>query len=217
SLYKISTKDGAVSQATGIDGTVNQVLIFDNNQIIFYGNGAEIFFADKGNFVPQKKTLALPEGERAIGTAIYNKKLYLLGEKNIYSYAYNNGYDKPTAWLKQETNILGNNSIAVDGNIWLAAVNGEISRLFMGKKEKFTLAGLYEPISKETRIYTADGLNNLYLLDQEKNRITITNKQGKVLRQILGDNLDKIAAIVPGVGEKELYILTKSGLYKLGL
>ena len=94
--------------------------------------------------------------------------------------------------------------------------NGE-SKLFKGKKENFNLAGLYEPLSSQTTIYTNDALNLLYLVDKEKNRITIADKQGKVRRQILGDNLDKIISAIPSANEKELYILTEKFVYKLGL
>ncbi len=217
-FYKVSAKDGVVSQVTELAGAVSKVIDLDGKQMVLYGNGVEISFITKGQTAVQKKSFALPDGDRAIDIAIYNKKIYLLGDKSIYSYNYNNsGYDRPTAWLKQENGIANNKSIAVDGNVWLSAAEGTVSRFFKGKKETFALTGLYEPISTETSVYTKDGLNNLYLVDQEKNRITVANKQGKVLRQILGDNLDKIISVLPAAGEKELYIMTEKGIYKLGL
>lgn len=218
-VYRVNLKDGTVSRQAVVNSeTVNKIINLDGKQMVIYGTGAEIFLMGKSDTLAQKKNFNLPEGEQAKDIAIYNSKIYLLGGKNIYSYNYVNGaWDKPTAWLKQEANVAGDKSIAVDGNVWLAANNGEVSRYFKGKKEQFTLSGLYEQLSAETAIYTADGLSKIYLLDKEKNRITIANKQGKVLRQILGDNLDKILAILPSGGEKELYILTMTGIYKLAL
>jgi len=218
-VYKVNLRDGNIDrQAVVNNETVNKIINLDGKQLVIYGGGAEIFLMAKNDTLAQKKVFDLPEGDQAKDIAIYNSKIYLLGGKNIYSYNYTNGtWSKPATWLKQEANISGDKSIAVDGNIWLAANNGEISQYFKGKKEQFTLSGLYEPLSGETSIYTADGLGKIYLLDSDRNRITIANKQGKVLRQILGDNLDKIMAIIPGDGEKDLYILTMTGIYKLAL
>ncbi|OGG96153.1 hypothetical protein A2V95_02270 [Candidatus Kuenenbacteria bacterium RBG_16_41_7] len=216
--YKINGNDGVVNQAVALSGPINKIMAPDNKQLIFYGNGNEIFFWNKKQTTVQKKILTIPDNDKAVDAAIYSQKFYLLGEKNIYNYNYSNGdYGNGVKWLKEETSIAGNTAIAVDGNVWLSAAGGEINRLFKGKKEKFTLSGLYEPISQATIIYAKDGLNNLYLLDKEKNRITVANKQGKVTRQILGDNLDKIVALAPSDNEKELYILTAKGVYKFGL
>jgi hypothetical protein len=217
-IYKINTQDGTIGQTSTLESSLTKAIVFDSKQLVLYNGGTEIFFLDRGQGTPQKKTLTLPANVKAVDITIYNKKMYLLGEKNIYSYTFNNGnFETPTAWLKQETNVEGNISIAVDGNVWVSAAGAEISRLFKGKKENFNLAGLYEPISNQTKIYTSDVLNNLYLLDSEKNRVTIADKQGKVLRQILGDNLDKIISAIPSANEKELYTLTEKGVYKLSL
>ncbi|NMC51743.1 hypothetical protein GYA54_03385 [Candidatus Kuenenbacteria bacterium] len=217
-VYKINTKDGSISQTTSVAAGLGKATVFDNRQLVLYGDGAEMFFLDKGQGAPQKKILPAPANDKVVSTNIYNKKLYILGEKNIYSANYNNNnYETPAAWLKQEVSVSGNTAIMVDGNVWISSANGEVSKLFKGKKENFNLAGLYEPLSSQTTIYTNDALNLLYLVDKEKNRITIADKQGKVRRQILGDNLDKIISAIPSANEKELYILTEKFVYKLGL
>ncbi|PIR80458.1 hypothetical protein COU24_03825, partial [Candidatus Kuenenbacteria bacterium CG10_big_fil_rev_8_21_14_0_10_39_14] len=147
-------------------------------------------------------------------------KIYLLdgGNNNIYKYNYQTtSFGTPSKWLSGEDDLTGNEVIVVDGSVWLAAKDGQISKFFKGKKEVFGLKGAYEKISSQTLLVTNETSNNLYLLDRDKNRILIADKTGQVSKQLLGDELEKIVSIAPNSNERELYLMTVNKVYKIGL
>ena len=85
------------------------------------------------------------------------------------------------------------------------------------KMSQISLKGAYEKISSHTLLLTNELINNLYLLDRDKNRILIADKTGRVSKQFLGDELEKIISIAPNSNEQELYIMTVNKVYKIEL
>lgn len=219
-VYKLNSESKSMDKVAEIQGQIKQILDFETSRILLVTSRNETWLLDTGNDSTRQVSFSLPTDESVIGgMATYAQKLYVLdeGQNNIYKYSYNtSSFSNPTAWLEGAGDIAGNISIVVDGNIWLSAKDGQIDKFFKGKEEVFSLKGAYEPVSAQTVLYTADSLDNLYLLDRSNNRIYIADKQGKITQQLLGDELEDIVSIVPNANEQEIYVMTGERVYKVG-
>ncbi len=217
-VYKVNSENQSVDKVADVQGQIKKILSFEKSRVLLVTNQNEVWLMDTSNYSTRQVSLSGIESVKDMDT--YSQKLYVLdeGKNEIYKYTYSTAsFGSPAAWLSEDEDLVGNEGITVDGNVWLFARDGKISKFFKGKKEVFNLRGAYEPISDQTSLYTSDELNNIYLLDKEKNRGLIANKQGKVGKQLLGDGVDKIISIMPNANETELYIMTESRVYRIEL
>jgi len=154
------------------------------------------------------------------GLGVYAKKLYLLdtGQNQIYKYNYTDGgFSSPTEWLAEKIDLSGYSSLAIDGNIWLSAKNGNIAKFFKGKQEILKITGCNQAISDNTSVYTDDTLDYIYIIDMDNNQIILTDKQGKVANNLVIKNLEKIKSAFPAPDEKIIYLLTDKNIYEINL
>ncbi|NCP17294.1 hypothetical protein GW853_01985 [Candidatus Kuenenbacteria bacterium] len=219
-IYKVNTGNKALDKVASITGQIKKLVYFEKNKLLILTKTGEVWIMDTNNYGARKITLELPKKSQLVDLATYGLKIYLLdgGNNNIYKYNYQTtSFGTPSKWLSGEDDLTGNEVIVVDGSVWLAAKDGQISKFFKGKKEVFGLKGAYEKISSQTLLVTNETSNNLYLLDRDKNRILIADKTGQVSKQLLGDELEKIVSIAPNSNERELYLMTVNKVYKIGL
>ncbi len=221
SLYKINSHNKTLNKVIDLKEAVNKINDWEQNKIMLSDGQNMIWLIDTNNYSLNKITFKLPaDNSQITDISSYAKKIYVLDKatNNIYKYRYNNGsFKQPVKWLKEEADVKQAQKILVDGNVWLVEQGGKIKKLFKGKEEIFNLKGLYEPLGEQIKLWTADNLNFLYIIDQEKNRIIIADKDGRVKRQLLGEGLEKILSVAPNHTENELYILTTNHVYKFGL
>lgn len=220
-VYKVNSKNKALDAVADISAQIVKLLDFEKNKLLLWTSNSQAWLMDTSNYSVRKISITLPGSESDIkDVASYAKRLYVfdVGKNNIYKYNYQTtNFSNAKAWLGQGEELAGNNSMSIDGNVWLAAKESKVSKFFKGRKEVFSLKGAYEPMSEKTTLFTKDGLKNLYLLDREKNRILIADKTGKIGRQMLGDDFENIISIVPNNNEQELYIMTAGKVYKMDL
>jgi len=220
-IYKINSKNKTVDKLATVSDKINKIFELEKNKLLLIGDGNNIWLMDTSNYSVRKIDIkGINEKSQIKNIANYGKNIYVLdtGNNNIYKYKYNNStFGKATVWLKQELDITNNNNIIVDGNVWLTDNQGKISKFFKGKKEVFDIKGAYDTIKGEIFLWTNEAVNNLYLVDKSKNRIIISDKTGKVNKQLLGDDLEEIKAIIANDNENKLYIMTNNKIYQINL
>lgn len=151
----------------------------------------------------------------------YNNYIYLLNpdKRNIFRYEIqqNQKLSSPSAWIKpdEKLDITSVQSIAIDGDVWFATKTGEIKRFTSGKESNFTIAGLKEAFSTPLKIFTKDGLQNIYILEPAKNRLVILNKNGTFLKEIRSTTLASASDVVAAETNKIVYILSGSLVYEV--
>lgn len=220
-VYKVNSQRKTLDKVAELKQQIKKIVSWQKDKIILSGDNNLIWLMDINNYSLNKLNLKLPDDNSQL-TDInsYSNKIYALDKttNNIYKYRYNKGsFGEPDKWLQQNVNLDQGKEILVDGNVWITTRDGLIKKFFKGKQEIFSLKGLYEPLGKEIKLWTDENLTHLYIVDQEKNRIIITDKAGRVKRQLLGDNLESIRSVVPNDTESELYILTTHHIYKFKL
>ena len=76
--------------------------------------------------------------------------------------------------------------LAIDGDIFVLAANGEITRYRTGEPRPFTLQGLERPLQNPQAITTGVSINSLYVVDTGNSRIVQLAKSGQFERELVG-------------------------------
>ncbi len=220
-LYKLNSQSKKLDKITVIGKPVRKINAWPNKKTVLSGQGNVLWLANESGYQAKKITFDKPnEQSRLVDLSNYGNKIYVLdtANNNIYKYALRHDkFSAPEKWLKQQADLKNARQILVDGNIWVIKDNGEVEKYFRGQKEIFEWHGLYENLGKNIKLWTAADLNALYLIDQDKNRVIITDKDGQVKQQLLGDKVEKILSVIPNNREDELYILTERHIYRYKL
>ena len=145
--------------------------------------------------------------------------LYLLdvGNGQIWQYpAIKNGLGAMRAWIKEDKSYSFSNEALclIDGFIWVID-RGKIYKFYKGyQKEVFEIASLGKSVFGYT---TADG-EELYLLDNDNNRLLFINKEGgSISREISLPDLEKVRGLVVSPDETMALIGTDNTLLRVDL
>jgi hypothetical protein len=149
----------------------------------------------------------------------YGDYIYLLNpeKRNIFRYIAGDDdkISSPAAWLKpdEKFDVSVVQSMAIDGDVWLSTKTGEIKRFTSGRASTFAITGLKEPLSTPAKIFTKDGLQNIYILEPEKNRFIVLNKTGEFIKEVRSSALAAASDLVADETSKTAYILSGSLVY----
>ena len=126
--------------------------------------------------------------------------------------------DRVEGWLKTANPALSQSvGMAVDGNIYIQYPD-TTERYFNGQKQPaFKLGVIIPPLAKAGKIYTAANYQYLYLLDSEKKRILIINKQGGLQQQLVSEKFRDLSDIYVDEPNKIIYALSGSELLQINL
>lgn len=127
------------------------------------------------------------------------------------------GFTSPQNWLAQDYDLKNMLDIAVDGKIYLLAVDGNIHVFFQGKLDQIIKSNLGGPISNQARLYTDFDLDNIYLLDPNNNRLAVLSKKGDLLAQYIANDLANSSSVVVDYNEDFAYILASDKIYQINL
>ncbi len=218
-LYQINLRDKKIKKiahSPSDQGNLKLADVFDENSLIF--------FTDKQNFLKYdlKEKSFSPlnvETKHHLGEVkdieIYANRLYLLDKTNNQIYKYlqlKNGLGKETTWLKDKINLQETVNLAIDSNIWLAKSNGEIVKLYLGKKQNWQ-AKIDPPLNSINKIYTKLDYNYLYIIDAKSKRVIILDKNGKLYQQFESDKFDDLKDIIVDEPAGKIYLLNKAKIY----
>ncbi|MDO9230997.1 MAG: hypothetical protein Q7U36_00760 [bacterium] len=150
-------------------------LINQNNRIISWSPISKKF---------QDNAIEIPTGSEITLAKTYLTYLYLLDKNTSQIYRYpraNDGFGEKINWLKDTIDLSKISDIAIGENLYLAQ-DGNILKLFQGKKQTFAVEETATPISAD-KIYTKRDSSNFYALDKNNSRIVKFDLDGKIVSQ----------------------------------
>ncbi|MFH1946868.1 MAG: hypothetical protein ABIJ23_01790 [Candidatus Magasanikbacteria bacterium] len=222
-FYKINLLDN--SAETKDHTTINDLSVAstpkEQDMIMFVSSDNNIAEYNKESSLMSTKDIAFPvDNVKLSDIFIYNRKLYTLDSSNNQIYRHNQtqtGYDKGTAWIKDENiNIKDAVSLAVDGDLFVLKSNGEIIKMSAGYQEEFNISGLEPSLDNPSKIWTYNGLNNIYILESTNKRVVVLDKEGKMLNQYTTDIWQNPTDMIVNEVEKIIYVLDSNKIYKFG-
>lgn len=143
---------------------------------------------------------------------MFSANLYLLTVDGIWKYqGTDTGFGTKQSWFSE-----GGSSFAIDGNVWMT--RGEnIFKYTRGAKQDFILTGLDRPWDKQTKIFTSEDDDNLYLWDKLNSRIVVINKDGKYKSQMISEVLNKAQDIAFDFVNKKIFLGIDNKIFEIGL
>ncbi|HAT73879.1 MAG: hypothetical protein US30_C0004G0022 [Candidatus Moranbacteria bacterium GW2011_GWF2_36_839] len=150
-------------------------LMSQNNRIISWSPISKKF---------QDNAIEIPAGSDIALAKTYLTYLYLLDKNSNQIYRYpraNEGFGEKTNWLKDTIDLNKISDIAIGENLYLAQ-DGNILKLFQGKKQIFSIEETATPIYVD-KLYTKRDSSNFYALDKKNSRIVKFDLDGKIVSQ----------------------------------
>ncbi|KKS32752.1 MAG: hypothetical protein UU93_C0005G0060 [Candidatus Amesbacteria bacterium GW2011_GWA2_42_12] len=130
------------------------------------------------------------------------------------------GYGSRQSWLADTEKIdelSGVQNIAIDGSIWLLKSDGQILKYVRGVKENINISGLDLVFGSNSRIYTDDEAEKLYVLDPGNKRVVVLKKTGEYENQYLWDGIDQTTGIAVDEKGNKIYLLGGSKIWSIPL
>ncbi|MFA6160057.1 MAG: hypothetical protein WC678_03135 [Parcubacteria group bacterium] len=174
--YPFPAEFAPLKIASNMDDLNLIFLINQNNKIISWSPISKKF---------QDNAIEIPAGSDIAIAKTYLTYLYLLDKNSNQIYRYpraNEGFGEKINWLKDTIDLNKISDIAIGENLYLAQ-DGNILKLFQGKKQTFALEETATPISTD-KLYTKRDSLNLYALDKNNSRIIKFDLDGKIVSQL---------------------------------
>ncbi len=185
------------------------------SQSVLY-NGSELLLWDtKTSIIGGAFSDTVPNKDNARGLTVYNGKAYILdrGSKKVMKYTVGDtAISSPSASLSNVDEIANASDMTIDGNIYISA-NGTILKYNSGTKADFNLG--VGTLSVNTKIYTDNGVTNLYVLDPGNKRILILNKTGAVVQTLTSNQFNDLKDFTVDEKGKAIYVLNNNQLLKV--
>ncbi|MCB9799048.1 hypothetical protein H6758_04995 [Candidatus Nomurabacteria bacterium] len=151
---------------------------------------------------------------------VYNTRLYAVSpnDKQIYRYSKTgSGYDKGSSWLTGGAALAdGALSLAIDGDIFVSYTGGAIEKFSRGQKEAFAISGLEPELEYPIKIWTYNGVKEIFVLDPPQRRIVLLDKSGKLIKQLTASNFDDLKDMAVQPEKKTIYVLSGKMVLKVG-
>ncbi len=203
-----------VIAATDFNDRDSVIFITKNGKVIEYRDDRFQFSdSQEGSF------------RKGVSVADWSNKIYILDPdgKQVWRYPYSGRseiFNKPDQYLN-DGDITGAIDIAIDKYVYVLKENGEILQYFGGDLQEFPLKKLpLDPIEKPTKLYTDAELNEMFLLEPDKNRVLVFDKDekngGAVYRnQYVFENSDDLRDLYFDKTNRQLYVLSASKVYEV--
>lgn len=127
------------------------------------------------------------------------------------------GFSQPLEWLIDPLEVSEIKELAIDGSIYFLKTNGIVEKYFKGKKIDFQLDQIDFDLKNTDKIFTETDYQNLYLSSKSAKRIIIFNKNGKLVKQLLLENLESLDDFWVNPEEKTIFILSNNKVYETNL
>lgn len=194
------------------------VTTMDDLRLVFIATSDKKLYA----WSPISKTfvensLALADNATIVGIDTYLTYLYVLDSTNDQVYRFpraDSGFGTSTLWLKDSVPIDTASHLAVNESIYISLDTHTIKGYFRGREgNSFETPADFTV----TDLYTHPGLQNVYALDAEHNRIVIWNQDGKLVKEITHEKFSQGKTLSVNEKDGEIFISTEDTLlsYKL--
>lgn len=219
-IYTLSLTKKSTRTINGSEIKKASLVAFYNDEIFFYNQEKGIFKIgqdDKINLVVKKDD----DWGDLIDFWIFNGNLYFLDKTKDEIYKYlvaEGGYSNKTSYFKsgQSIDLAEANSIAIDASLYIGT-NNNIYKYTAGVRDEFKIDLPEKDGRSFTKVFTDKNSNKIYLWEKNKGRIYILSKDGEYERQIDSSIFSKASDFVVLESEKNIYVLVKEKIYKVGL
>ncbi len=155
--------------------------------------------------------------------AAYGGNLYLLDKTDNMVWRYpgiEGGFGAKQKWMADGAVVDFSkiSDMAIDGQIWIGSETGRINKLVLGMPERFDTTGLEKSINSVYRLDTNEEADNLYVLDRENKRVVVLSKdKAEYKAQYLWEGMGGVEDLAVNEKERELYLLSGSKIWVVGL
>ncbi len=152
---------------------------------------------------------------------VFSGNIYLLdtGSNQIWKYIKTEtGYSAKQNYLLADTLVdLGKaDDMTIDGSVWVVSQN-QILKFTQGKQEVWRVKDIDEDFGTHLNIYTDEQSKNLYILDTDKKRVVVVDKEGIYLAQYRWDKDLKVSDLVVSETIKKILLLSGGTIYAINL
>ena len=207
SIYKVSSKEAEpkilLSEKEGLQ---NFSLM---GGFIYAQTKSEVLKIDIETGTETTAASSSSDWRELIAAATYRGNLYLLDSsaKQIWKHvAGGEGLSSPSGYFAGEFKEAPV-SFAVDGSVWVATKN-KVLKYFGGNKAEFSVKNQAVPFENIARVFTNEGLTNLYILDKGAGGVFVIKKDsGEYLGFYKSGDLSDAESIAVNEPNKRVYVL----------
>lgn len=217
----ISPKSGnIVGGGSSLEGALHIALYGDKLYVWTPSGIHQIRLSDQKvvpNSIPQS-----PEWGRIADMTAFGGNLYLLDTEKgrIWKYvATEKGFSTIFEYLNPDTlpDLSESTNMAIDGSVWLGTTKGQILRFSEGKENSFSPEGLDIPLGKLLTVYTQADAKMIYVLDAEKHRVVVFDKDGLYMAQYVWEAGFVPTEVVVSEDMGKLFLLAEGKIYSVDL
>lgn len=148
---------------------------------------------------------------------LYSANIYLLDKTANQIYRYSGTlqgksltFSNKQEWLAPgvEVDFSKIKDIVIDGSIWLLSSSGKVTKFTNGNPIAISMKGIVDNLVNPTSIYTNEQLKNVYILEKEKKRIVVLEKNGNFKMQYVSEGLKEARDLVVSEKAGKAIILT---------
>lgn len=191
-----------------------------NNSLLFFSK-PNLLIPFKDNELKEPFLLSTPYDNFYFDeVASYLSNLYFLDKKIgkivKYSYVQDLSWGPPQLWLNPQTKTTSNiKSMAVNGSVWLLTKDDSIEHYHSGNFQEAIKLDIFPEQKDFSKIYTSLSLPYLYIMEPIQKRIIITDKSGKIIKQIQSPKFDTLLDFSVSKYGKTIWLLNGLELYKV--
>jgi hypothetical protein len=132
------------------------------------------------------------------------------------------GYeDAPSPYLLTKVDLTSAVDMAIDGDIFVLMVNGQIHWLSGGRPQTYSIEGLDRPLSAPVAIFTNEGSQSVYVSDPSNSRVVVFGKQGGMQKQfVYEDNVgtfQRLRGVFADEKKLSLYVTAGTKLFHIAM
>lgn len=221
--YDALTKESQlITPGLSVSGFISASVPKENDYAVLLYNNRDIVQYQPTDNSWKKIDIGYPTQNASISSlSVYNRRLYTLDTANSKIYRHdtiNGGFSIGKEWTQNNTATLtAGTDISIDGDVFVLATNGTISKFTKGQIQNFSTAKMDPPLSAANKIWTYNDLNYIYILDTAGKRIVILDKLGEFKKQITAPEFANPTGMVVDEEKNTAYILDSNKLYQIGL
>lgn len=203
---------GKIKLATNLQG-----------KIAVFSEPDKLLIAEGNQIISEKKLIFPSSLINLTDLSSFGSNLYFLdsNQKEIIKFLIKNkniDHTKGIFWFKNEAKKPSDlKSMAIDSSIWILDSQNNIWQFFKGDFKKEINLNIF-PFPKEfSKITTQPQYKYLYLLEPSNSRIVIVDKEGKLIRQLVNNELKELKDFALDRLEKNIYLLDGIRVYRIKL
>lgn len=105
--------------------------------------------------------------------------------------------------------------MTIDGAIWFLSSSGRISKFSQGNPVSFSPIGVFPELTSPDSIYTNEELDFVYILERDKKRVVVLEKDGKYKAQYYADKLGEATDLAVSEKDGKIIILAGDKLFSI--